>query len=107
MLPRTMSAALAFDFSVSPFTASLAAFDPSVHVTDLQQVRAIPYNVDTRPLQFVVLFRHAPTPRVFAYDLQTNTWSDATSLFPWALQPVIMYTSHQATYDDFVAPRLR
>jgi hypothetical protein len=77
-----MSAATTFAFSTSPFTDSLAAaFDNAVRPEDLQQMRNVPCRHEA--VNFVVFFRHTPTSRVFAYDLITNTWSDATSLRDW------------------------
>ena len=60
-----------FDFSVSPFSASLAAFDPTIQMVHLIQVRV------KTPLNFTVFFRHTPTRRLLAYDLTTNLWQYA------------------------------
>ncbi len=75
-----MSAAT-LSFNISPFSRSLAEFDPSVRLEDLTQLREVP--PPHPPLNFVSLFRHGPTHRVLAYDLLANTWSDVTDLRDW------------------------
>jgi hypothetical protein len=89
-----MSAATLFAFSTSPFTASLAdAFENTVRPEDLYQLRNVPHPHE--PVNFMVFFRHAPTNHVLAYDLTTNTWSDATSLRDWESHfvPLLSYRS--------------
>jgi hypothetical protein len=75
-----MSAAT-LSFTISPFAASLAEFDPSVHTEHLIQRRAVASPHE--PLNFVVLFHHGPTNRMLAYDLLVNIWSDVTGLRDW------------------------
>ena len=65
---------------ISPFETSLHAFDPTVRLADLEQVRA----PSSPAINFVVFFRHAPTNRVLGYELTANTWSDATDLRDWS-----------------------
>lgn len=89
-----MSAATVFAFSISPFSASLAAaFDNTVRPEELQQMRTVPRPHEA--VNFVVFFRHITTSRVLAYDLTTNTWSDATSLRDWDahIVPQLSYPS--------------
>ena len=97
--PCTMSAATIFAFSVSPFSASLAtAFENTVRPEDLYQIRNVPHPHES--VNFVVFFRHNPTHRVLAYDLTTNTWSDATSLRDWESHfvPQLIYPSDPFSY---------
>jgi hypothetical protein len=67
----------------SPFETSLAAFDATVTLADLRQIRAVLPTVTLNAINFVIFFRHATTNRVLAYDLLANTWSDVTSLRDW------------------------
>lgn len=68
----------------SPFEISLAAFDATITLSELQQIRIqLPPTV-----KFIVFFRHDSTNRVLAYELTTNTWSDATALRDWNPAPL-------------------
>ena len=92
-------------FSISPFLTSLAAaFDNTVQPEELQQMRTVlrPH----APINFVVFFRHTPTTRVLAYDLMTNTWSDATSLRDWEAQSV-PHLSYPSDPFSHMTTRLR
>ena len=72
----------------SSFETSLAAFDATLALSDLQQIRSqLPPTVN-----FIVFFRHIPTNRVFAHELTTNIWSDATTLRDW--NPVFTVRPH-------------
>jgi hypothetical protein len=93
----------ALDFTCgSPFTRSLAEFDPTVSTQNLRQIRTVP-ECDPASIDFAVFFRHTLTLRVLAYDLLSNTWSDVTAMRHWDV-PQLIYNNDPFGY---ITPRLR